>query len=408
MGLAVSPDGFHVAFARLNDPHPDHTRTFMDLYVMPLAGGVPRRLTFDNEFVVGMTWTPDSQEIVFSCFRSAKQTYEWGYTLWRVPYRGGEPHLVSSAFLRANNPTISKSGNRLVYEERQSSPAKIWRQDLNSGDSKIAPAARIIGSARSDYSPQISPDSTRLAVVSFRTGTNEIWLSDPDGANAFQLTNLDIEPAVPRWSFDGTRIVFRSAGTKSLGIHVVDVATRAARKLGTGYSEDGFPNWSGDGRWIYFCSTRTGSPQIWKMPVDDGKAVQVTQDGGEESQVSPDGRFLYFIRSKGLSWTYRETSLWKIPVEGGPETLVMETIHSGYWSLTQNGMCYLDTTGREEIPFPIQFLDFGSGKKRILTQLRTEPQWNLTSISASRDGQWLVYPDRERMQRDLILVENIR
>jgi len=237
----------------------------------------------------------------------------------------------------------------------------------------------------------------------------EIWLSDPDGVNALQLTNRNLgELAVPRWSFDGTRIVFRSAGDKSPGIYVVDVATRAARKLETDHAEDGFPNWSGDGRWIYLSSTRTGSPQIWKVPADGGKAVQVTQDGGEESQVSPDGRFLYFTRAKGLSWTYRESSLWKVPVEGGPETLVMETIHSGYWCLTQNGMCYLDTTGREDLPFPIEFLDFGSGKKRMLTQLRVEPQWNLTSISASRDGRWLVFPDRERMQRDLILVENFR
>jgi hypothetical protein len=84
----------------------------------------------------------------------------------------------------------------------------------------------------------------------------------------------------------------------------------------------------------------------------------------------------------------------------------METIHSGYWCLTGKGICYLDTTEREEIPFPIQFLDFGSGVKRSVAFLNVEPQWNHTSISASHDGRWLYYPTRERMQYDLMLVEN--
>ena len=409
MALAVSPDGAHVAFARLNDGHPDHTRAFMDLYVTPLDGGTPRRLTFDDEFVIGMTWTPDSQEIVFGCFRSAKQSYEWGSTLWRVPYRGGEPRLVSSACLRAYSPTISRSGNRLAYEERSRVQSHQWRQQISVRERSSSPPIKIPASGRTDFCPQISPDSSRLAMVSGRSGKAEIWVCSPDVTDEFQLTNLDVgTTAVPRWSPDGTRIVFRSDGTRTSGIYIVDVSSRIHRKLETGNLDDSFPNWSGDGRFIYFSSTRTGSPQIWKLPSEGGKPVQVTQGGGEESQESPDGRFLYFTRYKGLSWTYRDSSLWKIPTEGGPESLVLKSIHLGFWGVTQQGICYLDTSGREDLPFPFQFLDFSSGKSRTLHMREVEPMWNYSSVSVSRDGRWMLFHDRERMQRDLRLVENFR
>jgi Tol biopolymer transport system component len=43
---------------------------------------------------------------------------------------------------------------------------------------------------------------------------------------------------------------------------------------------DAIPSFSRDGAWIYFSSTRTGRPEIWKIPAEGGQLIQVTTNGG--------------------------------------------------------------------------------------------------------------------------------
>jgi DNA-binding winged helix-turn-helix (wHTH) protein len=58
--VALSPDGLNVAFVRY------HTANVLYLYLMPLTGGEPRRLTQNESQVYGVTWTADGREIVYS------------------------------------------------------------------------------------------------------------------------------------------------------------------------------------------------------------------------------------------------------------------------------------------------------------------------------------------------------
>src|SRR5262249_49766491 len=57
---AFSPDGQRLAFIR----------SARDIYVAPVAGGEPTRLTFDNRTVLGLAWSQDGSEIVFSSTRA--------------------------------------------------------------------------------------------------------------------------------------------------------------------------------------------------------------------------------------------------------------------------------------------------------------------------------------------------
>src|SRR5215831_1883686 len=77
--LAVSPDGKSLAFIRTGIPG------LSDLYVVPITGGEPRRLTNWNSPMLGLTWTPDGREIVYDVEESA------GYRLWRIPVNRSAP-----------------------------------------------------------------------------------------------------------------------------------------------------------------------------------------------------------------------------------------------------------------------------------------------------------------------------
>ena len=405
MGLAVSADGKEVAFSSVNANRTDHQRRFVDLYVVPISGGAVERLTFDDSMIDGVSWTPDGREIVYSSWRNARSNVAWSNTLWRIRRHGGEPQLVSDRLPRTHNPTISKSG-RLAYEERDLHPLRVWRQDLSPSGESDGPARVIVSSTRGEAFPQISPDGEKIAFISKRTGPFEVWISDTEGSHAFPVTdfkNEDVGP--PRWSPDSQRLVFSSAVAGTPKLYIADLSDRRTHQLTNGASAEGLPSWSRDGRRIYYSSIETGSPQIWKMPSSGGPAVQITQNGGEESLESPDGKFLYFTRPKGLSWTFSESSLWKVPVDGGEETLVVETIHLGHWGFMRDGIFYLDTSEREEVPFPIRFRSFHPGKTTIIGWLDFEPMWGGVAISLAPDARWMVFVGRDRIERDLMLVE---
>lgn len=107
----------------------------------------------------------------------------------------------------------------------------------------------------------------------------------------------------PQLSPDGRRVAFvvsafdKAKNTKNDDIWVVDVAGGPPRPLVTHEKAHKEPSWSPDGRRLAFLSTRSGSPQLWVLPLDGGAPRQVTnlKTGVAGRAVwSPDGRFLLF------------------------------------------------------------------------------------------------------------------
>src|SRR5439155_20245114 len=177
-------------------------------------------------------------------------------------------------------PAVSRIGKRLAFV-REVSDTDLWRIDLN-GPSGEAKAAALIRSTRRDAEPRFSPDGKKIAFQSNRSGSLEIWVSDADGNNQVQLTSLNgPNVAWPSWSPDGRQIVFWSGG-----LYVVRTDGGPSTRLKGEGGE--VPFWSHDGRWIYF-APGTATVNVWKVPAEGGKAVQVTTNGAFSSRESPDG-----------------------------------------------------------------------------------------------------------------------
>jgi Tol biopolymer transport system component len=112
--------------------------------------------------------------------------------------------------------------------------------------------------------PEYAPDAKRIAFVSNRSGSEQIWVSDSEGQNPHQLTFLagNTEASWPRWSPDGRRLLFASANS----VHVIGLdggpPSLLLRNVATTVS---IAEWSPDGKWIYFSSDRTGREEVWKV-----------------------------------------------------------------------------------------------------------------------------------------------
>jgi Tol biopolymer transport system component len=185
-------------------------------------------------------------------------------------------------------------------------------------------------------------------------------------------------------------------------IYVISAEGGPLRQITTEPSADVRPSWSRDGRWIYFGSNRTGDWQIWKSPPHGGQAVQVTKDkGAREAFESLDGKFVYYVKLNALG-------IWKIPVQGGVDTKVIEQGQMSLWSLAQQGICFFDLT--HPAGPTLKFYDFVTRQVRLLRQFSKETFMaaNDTAISVSEDGRWILYTQMDQGGSDLMLVENFR
>ncbi|MBV8709729.1 MAG: PD40 domain-containing protein, partial [Acidobacteriaceae bacterium] len=197
-------------------------------------------------------------------------------------------------------------GNRLAYV-RDTTDINIWEVASLSGS---APKP-LITSTMLDSSPQFSPDGTRIAFRSNRSGSDEIWMANADGSNQHQLTHFNGPlTGSPRWSPDNTYLAFDSREAGSPDIYIMAADGSAPRRFTTEPSNDVLPSWSRDGKFIYFASNRSGAWQVWKQGVAGGEAQQLTKNGGFLSLESPDGQSLVYYRRDP------EPGIWRMPVSG--------------------------------------------------------------------------------------------
>jgi Tol biopolymer transport system component/DNA-binding winged helix-turn-helix (wHTH) protein len=392
---AFSPDGKWLAFARSPRWSTD------DLYVMPLAGGEPKRLTFDNMTINGLAWTPDSREIVFDSRRGGSSRH-----LWRAPITGGTPERVDTVGADVVSPAISLLGRRLAYTQTLDD-INIWRIELDAAG-KAKSQTELIASTFGDHGPDYSPDGRMIAFTSGRSGNNAIWVCESDGSKPRLLHSCGpYVTGTPRWSPDGRWIAFdsRSCAPGADGnpdIYLISADGRQPTRLTTDPAEDVAPSWSRDGRWIYFSSNRGGSMQIWKMPAAGGQSTQVTEQGGFEGFESFDGKSLYYTKGRAIP------GLWRMPTAGGKEEFVTGHHQAGlwrYWRVTEQGIYFATATSAGAL---LEFYSFANKLISEVARLSRGAERYLPGLSVSPDGRSLLYCQMDHSGSDIMMVENFR
>jgi len=396
-----SPDGQTLAFLRDSSVDTD------DIYLVPVAGGEPRRLTFDNTLLYSaLAWTMDGRDILFSSKRGGNNL-----RVWRVSVSGGTPEPVAVGGEQAIALTISRQGNRLAYVQASPGNDDIWRIEISKATGRGSSTTKFIASTRDDSYPQYSPDGKRIAFASERSGSMEIWRCDTDGSNPIELTSFGGPfGGAPHWSPDSRWIAFDSRPEGHSQIYVINSEGGQPRRITTGNANDVAPSWSKDGKWIYFSSNRGGQQQIWKGRVEGGEAVRVTERAALWGVESPDGKFFYYEGKTADTW-----GIWRIPVGGGPETFVVNLRHfrpfgwsgrPGNWEIVERGIYFIkpDATPQPDI----EFYSFATGQVRqIATIAKERVLRGLPGVAVSPDGRWILYTEGEgEFSSDIMLVEN--
>ncbi len=343
-----SPDGTSLAFIRVFKED-EHARKLakQDLFVVPVSGGEPRRLTFDGFIINSLAWSADSRSIYFVPVRPPNQT-----VVRRISVSSGEQEIVSTGSQNITNIAVSPDGKTFVFAEdvRRWS---IWRVSPN-GQTGIKP----INSDFNEFFPQFSPDGARVAFQTDRTGEYQIWTMDPDGKNLRQVTDTPFPSSSPQFSPDGTMIAFNQKEGENFYNYIVPAEGGAARRISPEGVQEDFPVWSADGKYIYFPSNRSGMRNIWRTNADGtGEAVQITKNGAYRAMVAPESGAVFFIKPDSLD------QLWRIPAEGGTEDAIPEIAAAGFyslWTVKETGIYFLAKISDQS--FKAKFYSFAEGQ----------------------------------------------
>ena len=224
-----------------------------------------------------------------------------------------------------------------------------------------------------NISPAVSPDGSKIAVLSDRSGYFDIYVLDAiDGKEIRRLVkgnrSVDFEelkllqPGIS-WSPDSKRIVIAAKAGKSDALYLINVKTRKKEKFT--FNLDGIftAAWSPDGNQLAFIGTKDGASDVYVYNIDEEKLTALTSDIYSDSEPSwnNDGSVLVFVSDRNgdiaglqppeviIEHDFSQKDLYAIDLSSGNISRITDTDHNEdypIWSHTEkNTLFYVSDDG---------------------------------------------------------------
>ena len=248
---------------------------------------VPLVMTVPGTLVRDATPSPDGQRIAFTVawYPDAGPFMEGDVYVANID--GTNVRRLTSEEGLDDQAAWSPDGTRIAFRSNRSGHNDIWIMGAN-GTGQTNLTNDFLPATSNEYGPAWSPDGTRIAYSSDIDTYSmlKLWTMRADGRDKQRVlpatvgTNvIDLEPS---WSPDGSRIAFRRIANSGSRITIVTLATRAVSTIPL----DGVqmsPSWSPDGALIAFSSSHQNPiADIYTMKPDGSEIVRRTAGGGSE------------------------------------------------------------------------------------------------------------------------------
>jgi len=358
-----------------------------DLYTVSSKGGVARRLTGHEGFEMFARFSPDGKNIAFTA------QYDGNTEVYIMPAAGGVPRrLTHTATLERDDVSDRMGPNNIVMAWTSSGDEIVFRSRMrsyNSFNGQLYAVSKGGGLPRELPLPRggfcsFSPDDTKMAYNrifrEFRTWkryrggmADDIWIYDFETKKIENITDNPAQDIIPMWRGDKIYFLSDRDKNKRMNLFVYDLKTKKTKKL-TNFTEFDikFPS-LGDKAIVF-----EYGGYIWRYDLAGGKcrkvAIYIQEDmaGGRGGiigvadkvtnyEISPDGKRALF-GARGDVFT--------VPAKHGSVRNLTQTpgVHerNSTWSPDGKWIAYIsDATGEDEIYITA---GDGSGKPRRITK----------------------------------------
>lgn len=306
----------------------------------------------------------------------------------------------------ATDPQVSPDGRALVYV-RQSNDiltddtrGSLWWIDVKSGEQSPLFADQF------QYSqPRWSPDGSKIAFISNRTGSRQIFVYWIAQNKTTQISQLDSAPSDLVWSPDSTQLAF-TQNVKAGPAKVSRLVQLPKKPANAKWSEPAMvidrADYQADGQGFLSSAYR----QIFILPVSGGAARQLTfaeRNHGADLTFSPDGRSLVFSANLSADFEYqpRDKDLQQLNLTDlsiKPLTTQAGVEEAPVFSPDGRKLAFL-WSRNEKVPFTngkIQILDLASGR---VEQVAADVDRDIAAIDWYNQRQLLVQFDERGLRK---------
>jgi Tol biopolymer transport system component len=315
--------------------------------------------------------------------------------LWTVNVQNSTIESLPADTGSAADPSLASDGRWLAFDN--------LHEVISVEQVKLADTPRditmhtLISSLGRDRWATRSPDGKKIAFVSDRSGTWQIWLAEPNGSSPKQVTHLQgsLLGSIS-WAPDSRHLAFDGRPAGHSAIYLLDIETGIwTRLLSDGSAEDRIPCWSPDGKQLYFSSDKDGSVALYRLAMDTRQISLVAHDGFR-AQPSEDGHWIYYSTMFGV--------LWRVPADGGTPTQLppnLQTYSSTTWTVVGNDLLVLR---RGTTPDSLDLLEADLALHvQSIGSIALAPQTEVLSVQSLGFGRELSMDLRSQMTSEIVL-----
>jgi len=395
-GPAWSPDGGIIACGA----NYRSSGRYSTVIGVRIADGAEQSITAQrwNGSVGQVAWLSDGSGLVVTAIMEAGDASQ----IWLLSYPGNEARKITSDLNSYGEHLSLTAASGTLVAVQSESAFNLWMAP--GGDAR---AARQItsGSGRDDghFGLDWTPDG-KVVYQSLAGGSVNMWMISAEGTGNQPLQAGAPPNTEPVVSPDGRYLIWASRRADKRNIWRMNLDGGNQKRLTNGNNE-GNPQVSLDGKWVIysgFNSELTVYYRLWKVPIDGGEPVQLTDQTTQYPAISPDGKL--------IACRYQErgapSKIALIPFEGGSPVNLFDYPDPGpptlvRWTPDGRAIAYIRTIGGVS---NIWVQPIHGGPPKQLTDFKEQ---RLLNFAWSRDGKQLAL-SRGVTNSDVVLISNLK
>jgi TolB protein len=247
-----------------------------------------------------------SISVVYNIFDINKGKKIRTSTVYGIPNKNRQlGHYVSDGIYEEITGMKGISSTKILYVTENKN-FNLMVADADGSNEQI-----LLKSNDPIISPAWSPDSKKVAYVSFETGMAKVYIQDiATGERELAIENSS-QISSPSWSPDGKFLSLTMYQDGNAEIYILNLKNRNLTRLTNHFSIDTESSWSPKGSKIMFTSGRSGSPQLYEIDLRrfNAKPKRITFDGNYNAKGS------YLPNNEGFIFVHRENKNFQIAIQ---------------------------------------------------------------------------------------------